>query len=292
MSSVTRRRVRHNPYATSSDCDESKKERSANERRAEKKNDAEKRTAVKKEATAEQEKEKEEEEEEDYYAASKRLPMGPLRGKFLMQSVIDRWERQGSARRERLKWKTGCTCAEDNAMLEESGNLRLWCEYCTGFADKSEEEDSFVASDDDRDCPSADVLRAQLDEIDRTGVFSDRGGAEQQAVVEAASSGEDSRHGNGNESIERNEAKRTNRLSLIESMEQIRGDCELASEGETCCLHCLEHKVSILLRPCNHLVLCVSCTQKHGRKLCSQGTTEFACPKCRQKVSGVEKIFF
>lgn len=241
------------------------------------------------------EKYEEEEEEEDYYEARKKLPAGPLRWKFLMNSVIERWEKQGTERSKRLQWKTGCTCAEDKTL----------CEYCSAGRvideDLSAEssEDSFVVPDDcsDEALPSAEVLRLQLEEIDRSGLFPENGAL---VANEASSQNERSAKQAVANVVEKqtlsdceSPATKKRQSTIIAEMEKVMVDeDELAEPGERCCLHCRKNKLCILLRPCKHLVLCAQCTREQATKQKAAGKHVYNCIKCRAEVCAIEQIFF
>lgn len=69
---------------------------------------------------------------------------------------------------------------------------------------------------------------------------------------------------------------------------------EEAKEGENTCVICLTSKTRCLVRPCNHLCLCIKCSSalcfgSKGDELKRVG--EVYCPKCRTGIKSIEKVF-
>ena len=56
-------------------------------------------------------------------------------------------------------------------------------------------------------------------------------------------------------------------------------------EGRPACIICCERSPCVVLQPCRHMVMCVTCTRK---ALAEEGSK---CPKCRAVVQHAERIF-
>lgn len=55
-----------------------------------------------------------------------------------------------------------------------------------------------------------------------------------------------------------------------------------AEEGEKECCVCLDRSVKTCLKPCNHVVLCVTCSLQIGLG---------ECPTCKEKIKKIERIY-
>jgi len=76
-----------------------------------------------------------------------------------------------------------------------------------------------------------------------------------------------------------NKAKRKKKKSKLP--DPIENEPE-AEKGEKECCVCLDRSVKTCLKPCNHVVLCVTCSLQIGLG---------ECPTCKEKIKKIERIY-
>lgn len=85
------------------------------------------------------------------------------------------------------------------------------------------------------------------------------------------------------------ERKKQEESGVLQQLSDLKGDVEVAVDNELTCIVCLDNRLQVLLKPCNHLVFCLDCARDTAKK---QGEEVFSCPKCRAVATGAERVYF